>query len=212
MTKLIDTYWILSLGFLAQCFFGMRIAVQWWLAEKKRQNVSPVVFWNLSLAGSLLFLIYGALRHDLVIALGQFISYFIYIRNLQLKSYWRELFWGRRLLLLIFPFCAIACAFIIRFGEESFDVNWALITWLGLIGQAILNTRFIYQWYVSEKYGESILPSGFWWLSVFGATLLIFYAFHRNDPVILLSQAIALVPYVRNIMLSQRTAGRSIDN
>lgn len=66
--------------------FGIRIVIQWWIAEKRRESVSPSLFWKFSLAGSAIFLVYGILRTDIVIIVGQIISYVIYIRNLQLKE------------------------------------------------------------------------------------------------------------------------------
>ncbi|QLH33449.1 MAG: lipid-A-disaccharide synthase N-terminal domain-containing protein [Cyclobacteriaceae bacterium] len=89
--EIIRTYWIFGVGFLAQLLFGIRIVIQWWIAEKRRESVSPSLFWKFSLAGSAIFLVYGILRTDIVIIVGQIISYVIYIRNLQLKGDWPKL-------------------------------------------------------------------------------------------------------------------------
>src|SRR5688572_30965893 len=86
--EFIQKYGIYGLGFFAQSIFGARLVVQLFLSEKKGKVVSPTIFWQLSLMASFLFLIYGIIRNDLVIIIGQTLSYFIYIRNLQLKNEW----------------------------------------------------------------------------------------------------------------------------
>ncbi len=77
---------IYLLGFFAQSLFGARTVVQWVQSERVGRVVSPTWFWIFSLCGSSLFLVYGLLRHDVVILFGQTISFYIYIRNLQLKQ------------------------------------------------------------------------------------------------------------------------------
>ena len=72
----------LAIGFLAQTFFSARILVQWILSERARHVLSPTIFWVLSLMGAYLLCIYGWLRNDFAIILGQFISYYIYLLSL----------------------------------------------------------------------------------------------------------------------------------
>ena len=79
------------IGFLAQIFFSARILVQWILSEKAKEIVSPSIFWVLSIAGSYLLFIYGWCRDDFSIILGQIISYYIYIWNLNAKGIWRNI-------------------------------------------------------------------------------------------------------------------------
>ena len=70
---------ILAIGFLAQVFFSARIIVQWIMSERAHRVLSPSAFWVFSIAGSYLLFIYGWLRSDFAIILGQFVSYFIYL-------------------------------------------------------------------------------------------------------------------------------------
>ena len=63
------------LGFIAQGLFSARILVQWIMSEKAGKVVSPTIFWVLSLIASYLFFIYGWLRNDFSIMLGQVIGY-----------------------------------------------------------------------------------------------------------------------------------------
>lgn len=183
--------------------FGMRILVQWWMTEKKGKVVSPSLFWKLSLAGATLFLVYGVLRHDFVIILGQVVSYYIYIRNLQLKDQWSKLSLPFQMLLLVFPVIVIVWT-LTREIDIKILIQWSPILGAGVIGQVLLILRFLYQLYYSEQHKESLLPSGFWWLSLTGSVLVIVYAFYRKDPVLLLAQSLALVPYIRNIIFSRK--------
>ena len=52
---------------------------------------------------------------------------------------------------------------------------------------------------------ESVVPIGFWYLSLGGGVLLLFYAIHRRDPVFTLGQATGVVVYLRNLQLIHRT-------
>jgi lipid-A-disaccharide synthase-like uncharacterized protein len=84
-------------------------------------------------------------------------------------------------------------------------------TWLlclGLAGQAVFASRFLVQWVVSERRGESVIPLAFWYLSLGGAVLLFAYATLRQDPVFMLGQATGSFVYVRNLVLIRRTQAR----
>ncbi|HEX8038538.1 MAG TPA: lipid-A-disaccharide synthase N-terminal domain-containing protein, partial [Chryseosolibacter sp.] len=176
-------YWIYGLGFLAQSFFGFRIFLQWWLAEKHKQVVSPSIFWKFSLAGAALFLVYGILRLDMVIIFGQIVGYFIYIRNLQLKQEWSKFPSVVQVLVVASPFIAVFwtwnMADKIALKEALFQ-NMNPLFVVGICGQMLLNIRFIYQLYYSEQHKESILPLGFWMLSVLGSLLVVVYAIYRT--------------------------------
>lgn len=74
--------------------------------------------------------------------------------------------------------------------------------WLafGFVAQATFFGRFLLQWAASEKKKQSVIPVGFWWLSLFGGFGLLIYAvFYLNDPVIMLGQSTGVLVYVRNL-------------
>ncbi len=75
---------------------------------------------------------------------------------------------------------------------------------LGLLGQAFFASRFLVQWVVSERKGESVVPTVFWDLSLLGGSILLIYAIHRRDPVFILGQGAGLIVYARNLMLIRR--------
>ena len=199
-------YLIYGLGFFAQSLFGARILVQWIQSERQGRVVSPTLFWIFSLCGSFLFLIYGVLRQDAVILFGQTLSFYIYIRNLQLKKFWKQIpFFGRALITPL-PFVLL---FILFFWyPQSFqDISNKLdftdsVILIGSIGQLLLNFRYVYQWYFSEKAKESLLPLGFWIISAVASVMVVFYGFNRLDPVLLVAQSMGFCAYLRNIYLS----------
>ena len=80
--------------------------------------------------------------------------------------------------------------------------------WLavGLLGQVAFASRFLIQWYVSERRQRSVIPMSFWYLSLMGSLLLLVYAIHRSEPVFVLGYLPNSVIYARNIVLRQRQA------
>ena len=72
---------------------------------------------------------------------------------------------------------------------------------IGFIGQFIFGSRFVVQWIASEKKGESFIPMMFWYLSIFGSIILLFYAIHKRDPVFIVGQCTGFFIYARNIIL-----------
>jgi len=196
---------VYGLGFFAQSLFGARLIVQLFYSERAGKVASPTLFWQLSLVASFLFLIYGVLRNDAVIILGQTLSYFIYIRNLQLKNDWNRIPLPLRIVLFALPF--LAFGWILMGPSQKIidilaknDLSDPLI-FVGAIGQLTLNFRFVYQWYYSEKHKTSILPLGFWVSSTIASVLILIYAFYRIDPVLLVAQGLGIFVYIRNMFI-----------
>jgi lipid-A-disaccharide synthase-like uncharacterized protein len=199
---------VLAIGFLAQAFFSARILAQWILSERARKVLSPSVFWVFSIAGSYLLCLYGWLRQDFSIVLGQFIAYYIYLWNLQAKGLWGRLPALLRGVLVATPLVAIAlvCRHAGQF-VEGFLQNDAIPLWLvmyGSAGQVLFTCRFIYQWWYSRRHGESVLPAGFWWLSLVGSLTIVTYSLIRQDVVLIVGQSFGLVAYVRNLMIGRK--------
>lgn len=74
-------------------------------------------------------------------------------------------------------------------------------TVIGFLAQGLFFGRFLIQWIVSERKGESTVPFAFWIFSVLGGTMLTVYAIYRKDPVFIFGQAGGLAIYLRNLML-----------
>ena len=203
---------IYGLGFFAQSLFGARILVQWILSEREGRVVSPTLFWIFSLCGSFLFLIYGILRSDPVILFGQTISFYIYIRNLQLKRFWVRIPLVLRIVisplpLILFSGTAFYNPASINTIFDRTDFSDSIIV-IGSIGQLLLNFRYLYQWYFSEKANESLLPLGFWIISAIASVMVVYYGFNRLDPVLLVAQSMGFIAYCRNIYLLIRQPAR----
>ena len=73
--------WLLF-GLAAQALFAARFVVQWIASERAGRSIVPLAFWFFSMAGGIMTLVYGLVRREPVIILGQALSIFIYIRNL----------------------------------------------------------------------------------------------------------------------------------
>lgn len=198
-------YGIYGVGLLAQLLFSARLIVQLVKSERAGRVLSPTLFWQLSLIASFLLMAYGILRDDLVIILGQALSYFIYIRNLQYKHAWTQIPSYFKVSVLAFPVAAIAwltSGSIHNWQDVIHNptISGGMLTW-GSIGQFIFTSRFIYQWYYAEKVRRSVLPEGFWVISIIGAVLVTIYGLYRHDPILIFGQVFGLVIYVRNLRI-----------
>lgn len=203
-------------GFLAQVFFSARILLQWILSERAKRVVSPSIFWILSLAGSYLLFIYGWMRDDFAIVLGQVISYYIYIWNLSAKGVWAKVPGIVRALLLVTP--AVAIGFAVSHADtfvHDFFRNEKVPLWLllfGSVGQVIFTLRFVYQYFYSRRRGESVLPVGFWIISLTGSAAIVAYGIVRHDPVLILGQSVGFIAYTRNILIYRKARAVSAGN
>lgn len=197
--------WIYTVGAVAQLLFAARMIIQWMKSEKAGKSISPVIFWQLSILGSLIFLIYGLLRHDFAIVLGQVLVYFIYIRNLHLKQRWKSIPFIFRLFVVVAPIIALGYLFfnvhanVISFLKNE-EISLPLQLW-GSAGQIIFTFRFYIQWIDSESKSESVLSQRFWRVSLVGSMMILIYAIFRLDPVLFVGQITGFVIYIRNLML-----------
>ena len=206
---------IISIGFLAQALFSSRLILQWIVSEKNKKVLTPKLFWEVSLFASVLLFLYGYLRHDFSIMLGQTLTYYIYIRNIQLQNHWKEFPKIVRIFLYIFP----ALIVLYGFNNGIFDVDllfknekipmWLLF--LGVVSQVLFTFRFVYQWIYSERKHESQLPMGFWAISLTGSLLILIYAIIRKDPVLFVGHFMGFIVYARNILIKRKEKNGSVD-
>lgn len=200
--------WIYAIGFLAQAFFSARILVQWVLSERAHRVVSPAAYWICSLAGSYLLFVYGWLRDDFAIILGQAVSYYIYLWNLNAKGLWQRIPAVLRAVLLLTPPLALSLIarnagdFVAEFMHNEQVPMWLLL--FGSAGQLIFSLRFVYQWFYSMRRHESTLPAGFWLMSLTGSAMIVLYGVVRRDPVLILGQSVGFVAYTRNLFIGKK--------
>jgi len=76
--------WLLLFGVLAQLTYELRSVYQLIYSYKRHQSVLPMGHWIIAVIGSAMIITYGIIRHDWVLAIGQF-SIFFSIRNLMLS-------------------------------------------------------------------------------------------------------------------------------
>jgi len=76
-------FWLVF-GVVAQLLFAGRFIVQWISSEKAGKSVIPFAFWFFSMGGGLMTLVYGVVKREPVIILGQGLATIIYVRNIML--------------------------------------------------------------------------------------------------------------------------------
>lgn len=201
----IPAWLVFGIGFLAQFFFASRTILQWLGSERAKMVISPSSYWILSVIGSLLFFIFGVLRNDFSIILGQIIAYYIYLWNLNAKSIWKRLSIVTRTILIGAPVVAVGImALNWREVTEGLFRNPDLpigMVIFGSAGQVIFTLRFVYQWLYCRRSGISSLPPEFWMISLLGSCIIVAYGFYRLDPVLILGQSFGVLAYVRNLMI-----------
>lgn len=196
------------IGLLSQTLFSARLIVQWIASERARRIESPRIFWQLSLLASLLFCLYGWMRNDFAILLGQLVTYYIYIWNLRMKGAWHHIHPIMRCLIAGLP--CVACGWFLFHWQTAFahlfkqeNLPTVLILF-GTCSQLLFTLRFVYQWWYSSRHEASLLPVTFWCISLTGSLLIVIYAILRRDPVLILGQSCGFVVYARNIMIGLR--------
>lgn len=201
-------FWTYAIGFIAQLLFSARLLYQWIVTERAKKVISPPAFWILSILGSFLLFIYGVLRDDFAIILGQYISYYIYLWNLNMQGLWKMISVIVKVVLVATPIAVTIImlrdlsAFNSVFFQNKDIPLWLLI--FGSAGQIIFSLRFIYQFIYSASHKESTLPAGFWIISLIGSFTIIAYAVFRLDPVLLLGQSFGFVAYIRNLVIGNQ--------
>ena len=73
-----------AFGIVAQLLFTARFIVQWIASERAGASIMPMAFWFFSMAGGLMTLVYGIVKREPIIIMGQAFAVFIYIRNVML--------------------------------------------------------------------------------------------------------------------------------
>ena len=77
-------------GWLGNAVFFSRFFVQWYATEKKKRIVVPQAFWWLSLAGSLLLLVYSLHKNDSVFIFSFAFTWIPYIRSLMIHRRYKQ--------------------------------------------------------------------------------------------------------------------------
>jgi lipid-A-disaccharide synthase-like uncharacterized protein len=83
-------------------------------------------------------------------------------------------------------------------------IEWHAWKVVGWVGNVVFFSRFLVQWYATERQKKVVVPQAFWWLSLVGSLILLSYALYRRDSVFIAGQAFSWVPYLRNLSIHRR--------
>ena len=187
-----------AIGFIGQGFFAARVLLQWIKSERAKRTVLPRGYWHLSLLGALFALAYGIMRRDLVYLTVVVPNTFIYARNLFVtKPASPRQLWPVAIML-------VGIAVYGAFAKPYLGNPVGVVS--GIAGSIIFSSRFIIQWWISERRGESQLPLAFWIMSLAGCPLLLVYGIAREDPVLIVGFSLSALPYIRNLRLIRKAA------
>lgn len=196
------------IGMMSQLCYAARQLVQWVMTERLKRLVSPTGYWAFSLAGCCFMLTYGWLREDIVILIGQILSFYVYVLNLDYKGAWRRIPRIIRIVLYFVPVLALiftainAPQLVDRFLHNPEIPLWLMI--YGTSAQLIFLSRYAYQVAYSVKRHESCLPPLFWLISLVGASLTLIYGIIRLDPILMIGQSASIVIFSRNLYVGWR--------
>ena len=83
-------------------------------------------------------------------------------------------------------------------------IEWSVWKVVGWMANAAFCSRFLIQWYASEKRKQVVIPTLFWWLSLTGSLLFLAYSLRQQDSVFIFAYAFNWIPYIRNLVIHYR--------
>lgn len=207
-----------GLVWAGNAFYFSRFLVQWLQSEREKRSATPRIFWWISLF-AVAFSLSGTLLQASGATAGAallwvlvpafLINAAVYARNLMLTE---EGSLGPVPAALI---GLVAAGALIGLNLEKLelagDASLAFLA-LGVIGQSIFASRFVVQWFLSEKRGHSHFPLAFWWLSLVGALFNLTYTIGLQKPEFVAAYVIAWFVPLRNILLEKRRAASPSSN
>lgn len=194
------TVWDVCGWFGNVCFFA-RFFVQWWQSERARRSVAPTsMFWYLSLLGTITLGMYAASRETYVLVAGYALNGLIYLRNLRFQR--SDVVSVAPRVASVLAVAAMAVLIAAGVYEQRHRAE-ATAVWLviAVLGQAFWSSRFVVQWWATERLSESHFPRLFWWLSLAGNALLLSFAIHLRDAKFIVGMVPGPILQIRNLML-----------
>jgi len=198
--------WMEAIGWLGNACYFSRFVVQWLLSERAGRSVAPRAFWWLSVAGAVLLGGYAVHLGDLPLSLGYGLTFIIYLRNVSIAYLGpRAGRLSRRPALLLAGLSGLGFLTLAleRAVAGTADALWVAVAFLG---QSLFGSRFVVQWYASERSGDAHFPASFWWLSLSGNLLLLAYVFELGDPVFIAGFLPGPLVQARNLWLLRRAS------
>jgi lipid-A-disaccharide synthase-like uncharacterized protein len=93
---------------------------------------------------------------------------------------------------------------LIWHNGKFLGIAWSVWKVVGWLGNATFSSRFIVQWYATERSKKVVVPVAFWWLSLLGSLLLLIYAFSKKDSVFVYAYLFPWIPYIRNLVIQKQ--------
>lgn len=84
-----------------------------------------------------------------------------------------------------------------------------LMECLGIFATLFFASRFVVQWFASERAKKSVVPELFWWISLGGAMMMMIYGIYFGRFAVVFGQLTGWAVYIRNIWLIEREKRRS---
>lgn len=91
--------------------------------------------------------------------------------------------------------------FLTNLRENISDASITGWTIFGFLANICFASRFVVQWYVSEKLKKSVIPVQFWYLSIVGSVMMLIYAIHIGKIPLIIGFLFPTIIYIRNLML-----------
>jgi lipid-A-disaccharide synthase-like uncharacterized protein len=191
------------------CFFS-RFLVQWIDAERSGSDRATTAFWLLSLAGSVLLGTYTAERGHAILLAGFVTNAVIYLRNLDiaLRPQRVRVFATRPATIFALLCVAVLVAATVADAATP-SLTGTSQAWLAcaVVGQGFWGSRFALQWWYSERAGRSHFPVAFWLVSLAGNLMLLAYAIHLSDAVLIAGLSPGPLMQLRNLAIARTSAG-----
>lgn len=93
---------------------------------------------------------------------------------------------------------------LIWHNGKFLDIHWTFWKVIGWMGSLTFTSRFMVQWYATEKHKKIVVPTIFWWLSLIGSLLVLAYAISKRDSVFIFLNLFPWIIYSRNLIIHYR--------
>src|SRR2546428_535560 len=91
---------------------------------------------------------------------------------------------------------------LVWYDGKFLGIEWNVWKVVGMIGNAVFFSRFLVQWYATEKLKRVVVSTAFWWLSLVGSLVLLSYVlFYKRDSVFIFAYVFMWIPYIRNLII-----------
>jgi len=198
-----------ALGWAGNVCFFSRFLLQWIDAERSGSNRATTGFWIMSIVGSVLLGAYTAGRGHAILLAGFATNGILYVRNLDIALRPRRVRGQASAPATLFALSCVAVLVAATVADAATaPIDRAHRVWLAcaVVGQGIWGSRFALQWWYSERAGRSYFPAAFWLVSLVGNVLLLAYAIHLSDPILIVGLLPGPAMQLRNLALARAAA------